>query len=279
MINPVVIHFQPWRRTFKAMGRLLRAIFAVLCIAIVASAPARAELKAYDELDYIGAFGTGPWLHVDTSNVRIIMHGPRDSMKVALGFDDGPFLCTNSILDTLAAHGVKATFFLVGIQVEKYPDIAARIVNEGHEVGNHSYSHKLLTQVDETAQHYQIDRASNVIYDAVEILPAIFRPPYRGYNDEILDYVNGAGMTMVLWDVDPKDWGTHSASLIKQRILSHVRPGSILTLHDLSAGTRDALDSIIESLQDMGYEIVTAGELIEDLAIEKAANESSIEGG
>jgi len=234
-----------------------------------------ARQTSYDELDYIGAFGTGPLFDVDTSDVDIILHGSRNLMKVALAFDDGPFEYTNGILDTLAAHNAKATFFLVGLQIEKYPEIAQRIVKEGHQVGNHSYSHKMLTQVDRSTWTNQIDQMSVLIQETMQIYPKIFRPPYRGYNDEIQKYANEAGMTVVLWDVDPKDWKTSSPTLVEERILSHVKPGSILTLHDLSEGTRKGLGSIIESLQARGYELVTVGEMIEDYAREKETEEIS----
>lgn len=250
------------------------AIFSLLMVLLTCPS-SYARQTPYDELDYIGAFGTGPLFDVDTSDVDIILHGSRNMMKVALAFDDGPFEYTNGILDTLAAHNAKATFFLVGLQVEKYPEIARRIVDEGHQVGNHSYSHKMLTKVGRSTWTYQIDQVSVLIHEATQVYPRIFRPPYRGYNDEILNYVNEAGMTVVLWDVDPKDWKTSSPTLVEQRILSRVKPGSILTLHDLSEGTRKGLGSIIKSLQAQGYELVTVGEMIEDNAREKESEEVS----
>jgi peptidoglycan/xylan/chitin deacetylase (PgdA/CDA1 family) len=262
----------------RVVGKFPEIICLSLLAIVVLASPSAANSTPFDELDYIGAFGTGPWLGVNTDDIKIISHGLRNSKKVALAFDDGPFVYTNGILDTLAAYNAKATFFLVGIQVEKFPKIAARIVAEGHQVGNHSYSHKLLTEIDRTALHLQIDKAMNVIYETVQVLPTVFRPPYRGYNDEILEYVNSAGMTLVLWDVDPKDWGTSSASLVKERIMSHIRAGSIITLHDLSKGTRGGLASLIESLQADGYQLVTVGELIEDLARENAENAILTEG-
>jgi peptidoglycan/xylan/chitin deacetylase (PgdA/CDA1 family) len=231
----------------------------------------------HDELDYIGAFGKGE-LIVDTSSIEIVKHGPRDSMKIALTFDDGPFVVTAKILDTLAAHDVKATFFLVGKQVEKYPKIAKRIVDEGHEIGNHTYSHKYLTRVDKTVWKYQIDQCSVTIYKATGVLPALFRAPYNLYNNEILDYVSQAGMTLVEYDVDPRDWVTEPTASIKQRILKDIKPGAIIVCHDLSSKTRSALGSIIDSLQSSGYELVTVGEIVKDLAIQLSKSESLIKG-
>ena len=261
-----------------AVTKVSRIIVVVIIAVFLTGLPAHARSSSYDELDYIGAFGTGPLFDIDTTSVKIIFHGPRDSMKVALAFDDGPFGFTNDILDILAAHDVKATFFIVGIQVEKFPEIARRIVDEGHQVGNHTYSHKLLTKVGKATWTSQIDQASVVIYDATGVHPVIFRPPYRGYDNEIMDYVNEAGMTLVLWDVDPYDWKTSSASLVEKRIMKAVQPGSILTLHDLSAGTRKGLDSIIVSLKERGYELVTVGEMIEDYLREEMEEEILAEG-
>ncbi len=260
------------------MNKLYKLIIPLLLGIIVAlPAPAYSSVSEHDELDYIGAYGTGPWLSFDTTGVSIILNGPRDEKKVALGFDDGPFQATNDILDILGAYGVKATFFMVGWQVEKFPDIAKRVADEGNEIGNHSYSHKMLTKVDRATMIYQVDHATEVIYQATNVYPTVFRPPYRAYNDELLEYVNDAGMTLALWDVDPKDWDTSSPSLVQDRVLSHVKPGSILTMHDLSAGTRGSLATIIESLRDKGYEFVTVGELIEDLARVRADEETTTE--
>ena len=111
----------------------------------------------------------------------MLVHESRNLMKVALAFDDGPFEYTNGILDTLAAHDAKATFFLVGLQVEKYPEIARRIVKEGHQVGNHSYSHKMFTQVSRSTWTNQIDQMNTLMYEIMQVSPKIFRPPYRGY--------------------------------------------------------------------------------------------------
>ena len=257
------------------MTRITNIIIFSLLLVLLICPLSFARQTPYDELDYIGAFGTGPLFDVDTSDVDIILHGSRNLMKVALAFDDGPFEYTNGILDILAAHNAKATFFLVGLQVEKYPKIARRIVEEGHQVGNHSYSHKLFTQVSRSTWTNQIDQMNLLVYETTQVNPKVFRPPYRGYNDEIQKYANEAGMTVVLWDVDPKDWKTSSPSLVEQRIMSHVKPGSILTLHDLSEGTRKGLGSIIESLNARGYELVTVGEMIEDYAREKEAENIS----
>ena len=253
------------------MRKVTWQMLFLLLLTIHPASWTQAMSTAHDELDYIGAFGNGE-VEVDTSDIKAIKHGLRNSMKVALTFDDGPFVFTGRILDTLAAYGVKATFFMVGIQVEKYPEIAARIVEEGHEIGNHTYSHKHLTQVDSAIWKYQIDQCSDAIYEATGVLPKLFRPPYNQYNNNVLDYITDKGMTLSLYDVDPRDWGLKSSSLLKKRVMKEVKPGAIIVFHDLSSPTRSALGSIIESLVANGYELVTMSEMIQDLAREIESN-------
>jgi len=252
-----------------------KILFSFLLVFMVYTS-AFANASAHDELDYIGAFGNGG-TEPKPTDVTVLQHGSRRLMKVALTFDDGPFAYTGEILDVLAEHGVKATFFLVGIQVEKFPHMAKRIVDEGHEIGNHSYSHKHLTKVDPALWKYEIDQGSVVIYKATGVLPGLFRPPYDLFNEDILDYVNRAGMIMVQWDVDPTDWAKPSAKKIRQRIMKEVKPGAIIICHDFSKGTRLGLGALIDALQESGYELVTVGEMISDLMPEPQA-ETSKEG-
>jgi peptidoglycan/xylan/chitin deacetylase (PgdA/CDA1 family) len=251
-------------------------IFSLLLVFMV-YAPAFADASTHDELDYLGAFGNGG-TESEPPDIKVLQHGSRSLMKVALTFDDGPFAYTGEILDVLAEHGVKATFFLVGTQVEQFPHVAKRIVDEGHEIGNHSYSHKHLTRVDPAVWKYEIDQCSVVIYKAIGVLPRLFRPPYDLFNEEILDYVNSAGMILVQWDVDPTDWAKPSAKKIRQRIMREVRPGAIIICHDFSKGTRLGLGSLIDALQENEYELVTVGEMISDLMPESQKVETSKEG-
>jgi peptidoglycan/xylan/chitin deacetylase (PgdA/CDA1 family) len=228
---------------------------------------AYADPAEYDELDYIGAFGTGT-LKSDTSAVKTIRHGSRNLMKVALTFDDGPFKVTGDILDILKAYNVKATFFLVGQQVKKFPDLAKRILAEGHEIGNHSYSHKNLLKLTAAAQHTEIDSGADEIEEVTGYRPILFRPPYNKFNNAIIDYVNSEGVTLVEYDDDPQDWSISSPALVRSRILKELRPGSIIIMHDLGKGTRPALGTIIETLRGEGYELVTVSEMINDIANE-----------
>ncbi len=253
-------------------------IFVILCLCSpVLQAPASASSTAYDELDYIGAFGTGEPV-IDVTAVPSIRHGSRGMKQIALTFDDGPFRYTSEILDTLKKYDVKATFFLVGIQVEKFPELANRIAKEGHEIGNHSYSHKYLTQVDTSTWKDQVDRCTSLIKATTGVTPKLFRPPYNKYNDDIQTYVNNAGMTLVQYDVDPSDWKKISSATVKQRILTNAEPGAIILMHDLSSATRGALGEIVESLRAEGYTFVTVGEMVAEISGDTKPAESRLEG-
>ena len=256
------------------MMRVAKILLLSILLLPLIYTSAFADDSSHDELDYIGAFGNGGAAVSDPVDIKVIVHGSRSIRKVALTFDDGPFAYTADILNVLKEHNVKATFFLVGIQVEKYPRIAKRIADEGHEIGNHSYSHKHLTKVDSVVWKYEIDQASVVIYKATGVLPRLFRPPYDLFDEDMLDYANNAGMVMVQWDVDPTDWANPSAAKIRQRIMREVKPGAIIICHDFSKGTRSGLSSLIDALQESGYQLVTVGEMISDLMPEPSKSDA-----
>jgi peptidoglycan/xylan/chitin deacetylase (PgdA/CDA1 family)/glycosyltransferase involved in cell wall biosynthesis len=190
---------------------------------------------------------------------------------IALTFDDGPNEpYTSQILDILSAHGVKATFFVIGKNVEYYPDVAKRIVAEGHVLGNHSYTHRPLTEFD-VPDYSELDRAQNVIYETTGVRPRLFRPPYGRKTPWELEYVKKKGLITVTWSVSANDPHKPPPETIENRIVHQVRPGAIILLHDGNgtqhgsdrSRTVEALPKIIESLQAQGYTFVTVPELLE----------------
>jgi peptidoglycan/xylan/chitin deacetylase (PgdA/CDA1 family) len=186
---------------------------------------------------------------------------PADALKqVAITFDDGPNPdYTMELLEGLKKRGVKATFFVLGEEVENYPDILQAIYEDGHLIGVHSYQHVNFTEIGDTASLEQINRTLEAIYEVTGEYAGYIRPPYGCWRKELDAKVP---LIEVLWDVDPMDWATHDADTVVQRIETHVEAGSIILLHDASESTVQAAFCTIDLLQEQGYEFVTVEELL-----------------
>ena len=174
---------------------------------------------------------------------------------VNLTFDDGPVRGnTGRVLDVLANHGVKATFFVVGKQARWYPRLVKREYTEGHSVQNHTYTHPDLTALSNTAIRRELRRTNRAIKAAGVPRPHRFRPPYGTTNSRVKRVGASLGLTQTLWSVDPRDWADPSSSVICRRVVGNVSPGSIVLLHDgTGANTDEALPCIIRRLEAKGY--------------------------
>ncbi len=183
------------------------------------------------------------------------------SMKlVALTFDDGPSAeQTPRLLDICEKYGAHVTFYVLGSQAEKYPQILARAAKIGCEVGSHTYSHKQLTKLSSDTLKSEIEDASAVIESATGRPPRTLRPPYGAYNASVAESANAA---IVLWSIDTLDWSTKDADQTVENILSGVRDGDIILLHDIYSQSIDAAERVIPALQSRGYILVTVEELI-----------------
>jgi peptidoglycan-N-acetylglucosamine deacetylase len=203
----------------------------------------------------------------------LIRTGSPDFPYVALTFDDGPDpLYTPAILDILAEHNVKATFFLVGRHVEQYPDIARRIADEGHDIGNHTYSHRSLVPLHPDKVFEEIVRAEQLIEEVTGQRPYLFRPPRGVYSQTVRDIAAERQYTICLWSVSSQDWQEISFREVTSRILSYVCNGDILLFHDsgnlVSAqggyryNTVRALPLILAGLEEKGITPVSMQELM-----------------
>ena len=175
---------------------------------------------------------------------------------VHLTFDDGPNrTATPDILDTLAAHGVTATFFVVGQMAAANPALVRHETQEGHAIGNHSWDHPDLTKLDRSRVESELQDTNDVIEQVTGTTPTQWRPPYGARNPAVEAAAAGVGLTsMVLWTVDPRDWADPPATIVRDRVLQAVRPDSIILLHDgTGANTPEALPMILNGLVDMGY--------------------------
>ena len=184
--------------------------------------------------------------------------------RVALTFDDGPHpRKTDEILDVLCEYGVKATFFVIGKNAENYPDAVIREAAEGHEIGNHTYSHKRLTECADVG--FEISKTSDIIFSLTGRRPTLMRPPEGAYRKENVAVVQNCGCDMVLWTVDTRDWAKASVNDIVANVKKNVRDGSIILFHDYTsegAHTTEALKLIVPYLIGEGYEIVTVSKLM-----------------
>lgn len=187
-----------------------------------------------------------------------------DGPYIALTFDDGPHGAnTPRLLDLLKQRKVKATFFVVGQCVAEYPEIAKRIVEEGHEIANHSWSHPQLTKLGEGGVTDQLSRTHDVVKQTTGVTMTLLRPPYGAFTQNQQAWANRRwGYRCILWDVDTLDWKIRSASHVQSSILSHTQPGSIILTHDIHKTTIDAMPASIDGLLAKGYKFVTVSELL-----------------
>lgn len=182
--------------------------------------------------------------------------------KVAITFDDGPNPdYTEMLLEGLKEREVTATFFLLGREAEKYPEIVKDIHDAGHLIGTHSYEHVNLCNLTDAAAVEQVDRTNQVIHELTGEYPQYIRPPFGCWKDN-LDYKTT--MIEILWDVDPKDWATDNSAVITQRVIDKVEENDIILLHDASESSVKAAFQIIDTLKDEGYVFVTVEELVLD---------------
>lgn len=188
--------------------------------------------------------------------------------RIALTFDDGPHPTrTDEILDILAEYHVRATFFLVGENAEWFPEIVAREAREGHELGNHSYSHADLSRADYGTICREIDAGERAIWENFEYRPRLLRPPGGCYGDALVRAAAERDYSLVCWSVDTRDWAHTPVDVIVRNVTEHAGSGDILLFHDYIAGdspTPAALRILIPRLLAEGYEFVTVSELMVD---------------
>ena len=183
---------------------------------------------------------------------------------VAMTFDDGPHPeNTPRLLDMLKARDVKATFFVVGTNVKRYPHIARRIVAEGHEIANHTVSHGNLTKMSSAEITKELTIAHQSIQSATGVSPRVMRPPYGAITSSQKSWIKEKfGYPSILWSVDPEDWKKPGVSVVTARLVSGARPGGILLAHDIHKPTIDAMPSTLDQLLRRGFQFVTVSQLI-----------------
>jgi len=201
---------------------------------------------------------------------------PRSSKKMALTFDDGPNdPYTLNLLEVLAKHNVKATFFLIGRYVKQRPDIAREVVQAGHIVGNHTFNHPLLIFKAESEIRAELNACHRALNDAIGEHSNLFRPPFGGRRPAVLRIARSLNLEPVMWNVTGYDWNASSADHIENKIAGQVRGGDVILLHDGGhktfgadrSHTVTATDRMIARYRSEGYEFVTIPEMMKEAAI------------
>lgn len=197
---------------------------------------------------------------VGISFSRVLVSGNH----VAITFDDGPHpQNTPRLLDILRTRNIKATFYVIGRSVELYPQIVRRTVAEGHEIGNHSHTHRLLTKLSDSEVRLDLSRCKDAIARAAGVQPRTMRPPYGGLLQRQREMVHSEfGYPTILWSVDPLDWKRPGPSVVTSRILQGTTSGSIILAHDLHAPTVDAMPATLDGLLRRGFTFVTVSQLL-----------------
>lgn len=212
------------------------------------------------------------WLGNEVSKSRnfqlvgeLVTRVERTDSVVALTFDDGPTPHhTDSVLATLSEYGAPATFFMVGQSMERNPEVVARVLQQGHEIGNHSYSHRRLVLKLPGTIRQEVQRTDSLIRAAGQRKEAFMRPPYGKRLVGLPMHLSREKRPVLLWDVDPDTYFKRADGMVEY-MLEHTRPGSIILLHvELPARreSRAALRRIIPALQSRGYRFVTLSELM-----------------
>lgn len=187
-----------------------------------------------------------------------------DEKKIAFSFDAAwGNEDTEQLIEILKTYNIKATFFLVGSWVDKYPESVKALYSAGHEIGNHSNSHPDMTKISHDKILEELNSCNSKIEKVIGVKPTLFRAPYGAYNNELITTVKSIGMQTVQWDCDSKDWMEgHTAEKITTDVLSKAKEGSIVLFHNAALNTPAALPTIIEKLQTDGFTFCKVSDLI-----------------
>src|SRR6516165_10898099 len=223
-----------------------------LCVALVATRILGADPEIQSQTPEKSGHKTPTERNITFSLVHT--EGP----YIAMTFDDGPSATlTPKLLDVLAAHHIKATFFVLGEMIAEHPEILARAAQEGHEIASHSWSHPNLAKMSQEGVRSQLQRTDDEIKSVTGKRPTLFRPPYGSITEREKRWIHDEfGYDIILWDVDPLDWKRPGPAVVRSRILKETRPGSIVLSHDIHPGTIEAMPSTFDQLEAKGFKFV-----------------------
>lgn len=218
------------------------------------------DAEFQDSVQTMENTGMGQSAAVQVSENSSIRAEKTITAKVALTFDDGPHpVYTPQLLDGLNERGVHATFFVVGKNILGNEALLKRMETEGHLIGNHTYSHVKLSELDIARACAEVEKTNALICEVTGKEPEFIRPPFGEWKKAMECSFE---MIPVLWDVDPLDWTTKNTALLVERVLKDTKPGDIILLHDYYQSSVDAALGIVDALTERGYKFVTVDELI-----------------
>lgn len=272
--------------TFSMKSSIVLALLFLGCCAghVLAQAPAAAHepeivVRKAIPVEESVAINLANLPHTRPADVKMIYSQcVVENNAIAITFDDGPDpQHTPRLLDMLKERGIKATFFLVGKCAATWPDIVKRMIEEGHEVGNHTWNHYQLTRLGESKVLNELQTTHDAIVKACGVTPILYRPPYGATRlsqqkliHDHFDY------TAVLWDVDPLDWkAPRSAAKVHERVLKQTKAGSIILCHDIHRETVDAMPATLDNLKARGFQFVTVTQLF-NIESQTLANRAAV---
>lgn len=187
----------------------------------------------------------------------------RDQRMISISFDAAwGNEDTQQLIDILGKYNIKATFFVVGEWVDKYPESVKALCDAGHEVMNHSNTHAHFSKLSKDEIIADVNACNDKIEAVTGVRPSLIRPPYGEYDDNVILAIRSMGMEPIQWDVDSLDWKEIGAAEITRRVTSKVGPGSIVLFHNAALHTPEALPTILETLLQQGYTFVPISQLI-----------------
>ena len=179
---------------------------------------------------------------------------------VALTFDDGPHSKnTDDILNILSKYNAYATFFMLGSNAEKYPDVVKRVFDAGNEIGIHTWSHKELTKLSSDEIKKEVDNTASKIEKITGKRPTLVRPPYGSINENVKNKIDNP---LILWNVDSLDWKSRDKEKIVPLVLNDVQDGDIILLHDIHSTTVPAVEEILKYLVENDYQVITVSQML-----------------
>lgn len=200
---------------------------------------------------------------VQDAKIEFITSGPAVGNRIALTFDDGPTPgVTNLILDELKRRKLHATFFMIGQRIAAAPDLARRVLAEGHEVGNHTFTHPKLTTLPDAQVEAEIQKTQDIMDEVLNHRAAWFRPPYGDLRRNQAGLLTNRGLGIVLWSIDSQDWSHPGEGKIVETVLAETKPGSIILCHDKHRPTADGVGLILDGLLERGFTFATLSELL-----------------
>lgn len=236
------------------MRRWVPVVMATI-MALTAASPASADASATTARTTEGvatAASTTASTGVDCARVKCI----------ALTFDDGPGPYTGKLLDILRQHRTKVTFFLVGKQVEKFGKTARRMAREGHQIGNHTFTHPHLTSLLDDEIRDELTRTQEAIRRATGSEPDIMRPPYGDTDERVSAIAAELGMAQILWNGSARDWELRNTAAITKRVIGLAKRDRVVLMHDVWAETVKAMPTILTTLEKRGYHVVPVKSLL-----------------